>query len=79
MSIEPLNTLPIIQYLQQVKQADASNSPEIRIPIDRAKSLAYTLGMVMSRLEGDLEKYVKEALSSESEVININMDAGSRW
>jgi hypothetical protein len=79
MSIEPLNTLPIIQYLQQVKQADASNSPEIRIPIDRAKSLAYTLGMVMSRLEGDLEKYVKEALSSENEVININMDAGSRW
>jgi hypothetical protein len=79
MSIEPLNTLSIIQYLQQVKQADASNSPEIRIPIDRAKSLAYTLGMVMSRLEGDLEKYVKEALSSENEVININMDAGSRW
>jgi hypothetical protein len=35
--------------------------------------------MVMSRLEGDLEKYVKEALSSENEVININMDAGSRW
>jgi hypothetical protein len=79
MSIEPLNTLSIIQYLQQVKQADASNSPEIRIPIDRAKTLAYTLGMVMSRLEGDLEKYVKEALSSENEVININMDAGSRW
>jgi hypothetical protein len=79
MSIEPLNTLSIIQYLQQVKQADASNSPEIRIPIDRAKALAYTLGMVMSRLEGDLEKYVKEALSSENEVININMDAGSRW
>ena len=79
MSIEPLNTLSIIQYLQQAKQADASNSPEIRIPIDRAKTLAYTLGMVMSRLEGDLEKYVKEALSSENEVININMDAGSRW
>lgn len=79
MSIEPLNTLSIIQYLQQVKQADASNSPEIRIPIDRAKALAYTLGMVMSRLEGDLEKYVKEALSAENEVININMDAGSRW
>ena len=79
MSIEPLNTLSIIQYLQQVKQADASNSPEIRIPIDRAKTLANTLGMVMSRLEGDLEKYVKEALSSENEVININMDAGSRW
>ncbi len=79
MSIEPLNTLSIIQYLQQVKQADASNSPEIRIPIDRAKTLAYTLGMVMSRLEGDLEKYVKEALSSENEVININMDAGARW
>ena len=79
MSIEPLNTLSIIQYLQQVKQADASNSPEIRIPIDRAKTLAYTLGMVMSRLEGALEKYVKEALSSENEVININMDAGSRW
>jgi hypothetical protein len=77
---EPLNTLPLIQYLQQVKQADTSRAQEIRIPIDRAKALAYTLGMVMSRLEGDLEKYVKEYSEREdAEVVQVQLDGGANW
>lgn len=80
MSTEPLNTLPIIQYIQQVKQADTSKSPEVRIPIDRAKALAYTLGMVMSRLEGDLEKLVSESKSSSAEeVLNIVTNPKTGW
>lgn len=79
MSTEPLNTLPIQKFLQQVKSADNSNQKEIRMPIADAKNLAFTLGIVMSRLEGDLEKYVKEIMSSDNEVININMNSGSNW
>lgn len=76
---EPLNTLPIIQYLQQVKQADSSRSNEIRIPIDRAKALAYTLGMVMSRLEGDLEKLVLDSKNNDDIEIEVRMDGGSNF
>jgi len=53
---EPLNTAPIQTYLQQVKSADLSNAKEIKLPIAQAKVLAYTLGIVMSRLNGDLEQ-----------------------
>ena len=74
---EPLNTLPILQYLQQVKQADSSRSTEVRIPIDRAKNLAFTLGMVMTRLEGDLEKILIEKNSNDNLEIEIRLDGGS--
>lgn len=80
MSTEPLNTLPIIQYLQQVKQADTSKSAEVRIPIDRAKSLAFTLGIVMARLEGDLEKLVIENKSSNTdELVSIVTNPKTGW
>lgn len=77
---EPLNTLPLIQFIQQVKQADTGRAQEIRVPMDRAKALAYTLGMVMSRLEGDLEKYVKEYSEREDDaVVQVQLDGGSNW
>ena len=68
MSTEPLNTQPIQQFIAIVKQADASRAREIKIPIDQAKNIAFTLGMVMSRLEGDLEKFVKENSSSNDDI-----------
>ena len=60
MSIDPINTIPIQQFIQQVKSADSTNQKEIRLTIVDAKNLAFTLGIVMSRLQGDLEKLVKE-------------------
>ena len=77
MQNEPLNTLPIIQFLQQVKQADNSRSTEIRIPMDRAKNLAYTLGMVMSRLESDLEKLLLDNQKDDDVEIEVRVDGGS--
>ena len=73
--IENLNTFPIQQFIQQVKSADNSKSKDIRIDIQTAKNLAFTLGLVMSRLHGDLEKLVKES-SNTSEVIEISADGG---
>ena len=74
---EPLNTLPIQQFLQQVKQADNSKSAEVRIPLDRAKNLAYTLGMVMARLEGDLEKILTDKNLDDDVEIEVRLDGGS--
>lgn len=80
MSIEPLNTLSIIQFLQQVKQADASKTQEVRIPIGQAKALAFTLGMVMTRLEGDLEKLVVDSKSStDNDLVSIVTNPKTGW
>lgn len=73
--IDNLNTFPIQQFIQQVKSADNSKSKDIRIDIQTAKNLAFTLGIVMSRLHGDLEKLVIES-SSTADVIEINADGG---
>lgn len=78
MPIEPINTTPISQFIQQVKGADSSNSKEIRLDITTAKNLAFTLGIVMSRLNGDLEKFVKENSAGSNEVISVSMD-GNNW
>jgi hypothetical protein len=80
MSTEPINTTPITQFIQQVKGAESSNSREVRLDITTAKNLAFTLGIVMSRMNGDLEKFVKEySTKSSNETITISMDAGSNW
>ena len=38
---EPINTIPIQQFIQIVKTAESSNQKEIRIPLTQAKALAY--------------------------------------
>jgi hypothetical protein len=76
---EPLNTIPIQQFLQTVKSADNSRSKEVKLDINQAKNLAYTLGIVMSRLEGDLEKLVAESKNSNDEVIEVQIGADTNW
>lgn len=76
---EPLNTIPIQQFLQTVKSADNSRSKEVKLDINQAKNLAYTLGIVMSRLEGDLEKLVAESKNSSNEVIEVQIGADTNW
>ena len=67
--MQPINTLPIQQFLTQVKNADASKAREVKITIEQAKNLAFTLGIVMSRLQGDLEKLVVESKNNNEEII----------
>jgi 5-bromo-4-chloroindolyl phosphate hydrolysis protein len=81
MSTEPLNTQPIIQFINLVKSADASKQKEIRLDINQARIIALTLGSVMTRLEGDLEKFVVENINklNSEQIITVSMDAGSNW
>lgn len=74
--LEPLNTLPLQQFIQQVKSAESSRSKEIKMDIDQAKNLALTLGIVMSRLTGDLEKFITELYHAQDQTIEIKMDGG---
>jgi hypothetical protein len=77
--IEPINTALILQFLQRVKSADNSKAKEVKLDIQTAKNLAYTLGIVMTRLEGDLEKLLISSAKGNNEVIEIKLDAGSTW
>ena len=76
---EPLNTAPIQQFISQVKSADASQAKEIKLTAQQAKRLAFTLGEVMSRLNGDLEKILARKNSGADDVIQVKMDSGSNW
>jgi len=78
MQNEPLNTAPIQQFISQVKSADMSNAREVKLNLQQAKTLAYTLGIVMARLEGDLERYVK-ANAASNETVEVRLDGGSGW
>ena len=66
---EPLNTLPIQQFISTVKSADSSKSREVKIDINTAKRLAFTLGEVMARLNGDLEKIIQSKSSSDENIV----------
>jgi hypothetical protein len=78
MQNDPLNTASIQQFISQVKSADMSNAREVKLNLQQAKNLAYTLGIVMARLEGDLERYVKENASS-GEPVEVRLDGGTGW
>jgi CRISPR/Cas system CSM-associated protein Csm2 small subunit len=78
MSTEPINTMPIQQLIQMVKVAEQSRAKEVRLDITQAKTLAFTLGEVMARLHGDLEKILDEKIDklNQDQTIEINMDSG---
>ena len=75
--MDPLSTVELEKFIAAVKSADASRAKELRIDIQNAKNLAYTLGIVMSRLHGDLEKLV--ASKEDDQTIEIKLDQGSGW
>lgn len=79
MQNEPLNTVPIQQFISQVKSADASKSKEVKLTLEQSKRLAFTLGEVMTRLNGDLEQILARKNSGADDVITVNMDSGSNW
>lgn len=74
MSNAPINTAPLQQLIQQIKVADQSNQKEVRIDITTAKNVAYTLGIVMSRLAGNYEDLLSK--KDKDEVIQVQMDGG---
>ena len=76
---DPLNTVPIQQFISQVKSADASKAKEVKLTIEQSKRLALTLGEVMARLSGDLEQILARKNSGADDAIKVNMDSGSNW
>ena len=78
-TVDPLNTAPIQQFIQQVKTAENSRAKDVKLDMTQAKNLAFTLGIVMARLQGDLEKLVVENKSNDDATIEVQLDGGSGW
>jgi len=78
MQNEPLNTSAIQLFIQQTKNADAARAKEVKLDITQAKNLAFTLGLVMARLNGNLEELLTATARGDNEIIEVNVDQG-KW
>jgi len=74
---EPINTAPIQLFIQQTKNAENARAKEVKMDITAAKNLAFTLGIVMARLNGNLEELLISNAKGDNEVIEVNVDQGS--
>lgn len=73
----PINTIPIQQFMQQVKAAELSQQKEIKLDIKAAKNLAFCLGEVSSKLLEDYDKVLVGLLESSSGGnVTVSMDGG---
>jgi hypothetical protein len=72
----PINTIPIQQFIQQVKAAELSGQREIKLDIKTAKTLAFCLGEVSAKLLGDYDKLLTEVRENSGGDITVTMDGG---
>lgn len=72
-----INTIPIQQFLQQVKAADLSQQKEIKLDIKSAKALAYCLGEISAKLVEDYDLVLKRLETSTGSNITVSMDGGT--
>jgi len=79
MPSDPINIISVQQFISQVKSADASNAKEVKLDIQTAKKLAFTLGEVMTKLNGNLEEILEKKYSREDETIKVELDGGNHW
>tara|TARA_R110000822_G_scaffold191536_8_gene330258 strand:+ start:1143 stop:1382 length:240 start_codon:yes stop_codon:yes gene_type:complete len=72
-----INTASLQQFIQQVKGADLSNQKEVRLDINTAKQVTYSLATVLARLAGDYEGLIAQNTSTEAETIEVKVDGGN--
>ena len=64
----PINTIPIQQFIQQVKAADLSQQREIKMDIKTAKALAYSLAEVNAKILQDYDILLKKLESNNPDL-----------
>lgn len=82
MQNEPINTIAIQQFIKTVEQLDKANQKEVKLAMATAKTLASTLGIVMTRLAGNYEGLLRNAptqSTDSNESITVELDGGSGW
>lgn len=73
----PINTVPLQQFIQQVKSADLTQQKEIKIDIKTAKALAFALGEITAKLLEDQDIILSKLQQAQGTGdISIRMDGG---
>ena len=72
----PINTIPIQQFIQQVKAADLSQQREIKMDIKTAKALAYSLAEINAKILQDYDILLKKLESNTGASVSVSMDGG---
>jgi hypothetical protein len=72
----PINTIPIQQFIQQVKAADLTQQREIKLDIKTAKALAYCIGEVSAKLLEDYDMIIRRLESNTGAAVTVQMDGG---
>lgn len=73
----PINTLPLQQFIQQVKAADLSQQKQIVLDLKTAKSLSYCLAEINAKLLEDYDTILKRLeQNSNNGTVTIQMDGG---
>ena len=77
MSSDPINTIAIQQFIQQVRIADASQQKEIRLDMKNAKAISFALAEVLAKLAQDYEVLLQDLLKAGgNDTITVAMDGG---
>ena len=77
MLSNPINTVPLQQFIQQVKMADVNQQKEIKLDIRTAKQLALTVGEITSKLTQDYENLLHALKNSnDNATVEIQLDGG---
>ena len=73
----PINTIPIQQFIQQVKSAELSNQKEIKMDTKTAKMLSFCLSELSLKLLEDQDILLNKLLQSQGGGdITVKMDGG---
>lgn len=73
---DPINTIPIQQFIQQVKAAELAQQREIKLDIKNAKLLALCLAEISAKLLEDYDSLLNKMQSAQSEEVVIKLDGG---
>lgn len=72
----PINTLPLTQFIQQVKSAELSQQKEVKLDIKSAKIISFCLAEISLRLVQDYEALLSRSSNSTADKISVEMDGG---
>jgi hypothetical protein len=72
--MQPLNTIPIENFINKARIAAKSNQKNLTLTIDEASQLMESITTVMTRLLGKLDEAAQKTPTEE--VITLNMDGG---
>jgi hypothetical protein len=72
----PINTIPIQQFVQQVKAAELAQQKEIKMDIKTAKMLSFCLAELTAKLLEDQDALLAKLQQSQGADTSVRMDGG---